>query len=331
MTNTQLQATSPKVSVIIAVYNAEKFLSRAVDSVLNQTMTDFELLLINDGSKDKSGEICDQYAQQDSRIRVFHQENQGVAKARQVGTDNALGEYVIHCDADDWIESDELSSLYQKAQQESADMVICDYYEDNILWGGVQRTLYSNQQPTDLLDNHRIIEDLLLAVIHGSCCNKLIKLDTIRKYNIRYQPLQLCEDQLFNIQLLQHPIKVVYLNKAFYHYTDVNPLSIVRLFNDKAIDIKKAYIATLPQIVPEETKLIQYQKFMFRWCLFISGRRRYYKDLYPEVKTNPFASKRRNRFYRFCFSPFGFMICYPRLILKKTYYFFKGVLYKIKG
>ena len=149
MTNTQPQTTSPKVSVIIAVYNAEKFLSRAVDSVLNQTMTDFELLLINDGSKDKSGDICDQYAQQDSRIRVFHQENQGVAKARQVGTDNALGEYVIHCDADDWIESDELSSLYQKAQQESADMVICDYYQDttdNTRGGVLNHYITTNNQ-----------------------------------------------------------------------------------------------------------------------------------------------------------------------------------------
>ena len=95
--------SNPKISVIIPVYNAESTLRRCVDSVLAQTFTDFECLLINDGSKDKSGEICDEYAIRDSRVRVFHKENGGVSSARNVGLDNATGEWIAFVDSDDWV------------------------------------------------------------------------------------------------------------------------------------------------------------------------------------------------------------------------------------
>ena len=96
---------SPKISVIVPVYNAEKYLRRCIDSILAQTFTDFELLLIDDGSTDKSGEICDKYAMKDSRIRVFHKKNGGVSSARNVGLDNARGEWITFCDADDWVDT----------------------------------------------------------------------------------------------------------------------------------------------------------------------------------------------------------------------------------
>lgn len=96
---------NPKISVIVPVYNVEKYLRRCVDSILAQTFTDFELLLIDDGSMDKSGDICDEYAKQDGRVRVFHQKNGGVSKARNVGLDSAKGEWVTFVDSDDWVEN----------------------------------------------------------------------------------------------------------------------------------------------------------------------------------------------------------------------------------
>lgn len=92
---------NPKVSVIVPVYNVEKLLQRCIDSILAQTFTDFELLLIDDGSKDKSGEICDEYAAKDSRIRVFHKQNGGVSTARNIGIDKAQGEWIYFVDSDD--------------------------------------------------------------------------------------------------------------------------------------------------------------------------------------------------------------------------------------
>lgn len=118
----------PKISIIVPVYKAEKYLNRCVDSILAQTFTDFELLLIDDGSPDKSGEICDEYARKDSRVRVIHKENGGVSSARQRGLDESIGEYTIHADPDDWVEPTMLEELYNKANKEDADMVICDFF-----------------------------------------------------------------------------------------------------------------------------------------------------------------------------------------------------------
>ena len=91
------------ISVIVPIYNAEKHLQSCIDSILAQTFTDFELLLINDGSKDNSGSICDEYVIKDNRVRVFHKENGGVSSARNLGLDNAIGEWVTFVDSDDWI------------------------------------------------------------------------------------------------------------------------------------------------------------------------------------------------------------------------------------
>ena len=118
----------PEISVIVPVYKAEKYLHKCVDSLLAQTFPNFEILLIDDGSPDNSGKYCDEFALKDNRIRVFHKENGGVSSARQFGLDNARGEYVIHADPDDWVETDMLDDLYKKAIEDDADMVICDFW-----------------------------------------------------------------------------------------------------------------------------------------------------------------------------------------------------------
>lgn len=113
----------PKISVIVPVYNAEKYLHRCIDSILAQTFTDFELLLIDDGSKDSSGAICDEYAEQDPRVRVFHKENGGVSSARNVGLDNAKGEWVTFCDSDDWVGIDWLA-IYKVSQARHTELYV---------------------------------------------------------------------------------------------------------------------------------------------------------------------------------------------------------------
>ena len=115
-----------KVSIIVPVYNVDKFLHKCVDSILAQTLTDFELLLVDDGSKDNSGLICDKYAAKDSRVRVFHKENGGVSSARNLGLENAQGDWIIFIDSDDWIEPNMLKDIYEKAILEHADLVYCD-------------------------------------------------------------------------------------------------------------------------------------------------------------------------------------------------------------
>lgn len=103
---TETDNNSPKISVIVPVYNSEQYLPKCIDSILAQTFSDFELILVNDGSKDGSGDICDEYAQKDKRVRVYHKENGGVSSARNLGLDNAKGEWVYFVDSDDWIDPD---------------------------------------------------------------------------------------------------------------------------------------------------------------------------------------------------------------------------------
>ena len=210
------------ISVIVPVYNAEKYISRCIDSILSQTFTEFEILLIDDGSPDGSGAICDEYSQKDSRVRVIHKENGGVSSARQCGIDHAQGEYIIHADPDDWIEPTMLEELYRKAVEDSADMVICDYWEDFN-----EECRKKVQSPLSLKKND-LLNDLLCQRLHGSCCNKLISNRCYK--NVQFPiGLNYSEDTYVIMHIIAAGIKVTYLPKAFYHYClDTNPSSIMK-------------------------------------------------------------------------------------------------------
>ena len=123
------------ISVIIPVYNNEKYIVRCLDSLIAQTYSDFETLVINDGSKDKSGEIIRSYAERDKRFRYFEQENQGVSVARNKGLDNAKGEYILFLDGDDWLDSDVLERLLAAMEKNNLDCVSYNFrniYEDRV-------------------------------------------------------------------------------------------------------------------------------------------------------------------------------------------------------
>ena len=204
-----------KISVIVAVYKAEAYLHRCVDSLLAQTFTDFEILLIDDGSPDRSGEICDEYARKDSRIRTFHKPNEGVGATRQFGIDHACGEYSIHADPDDWVEPTMLEELYTNAKETDADMVICDYYVDF-----PHKTTYRKQEPTSL-DSHQLMKDLFQR-LHAALWNKLIKSTCYQTREVHFiKGINYREDLLVNMQILKQETKVAYLPRAFYHYDQI--------------------------------------------------------------------------------------------------------------
>lgn len=239
---------TPKVSIIMPVYNAEKYLHRAADSIIAQTLPEWELIMIDDGGKDSSSQICDEYAAKDSRIRVIHKQNAGVSAARQDGIDAARGEYTIHADSDDWVEPTMLEELYAKAKSEDADMVICDYYTNT----GEKQTLHI-QKPTDVSDNTQTIRDMFQQ-LHGSCWNKFVRRTCYGEYNVRFPiGVNYCEDQLTIVRLLSHPIKVTYLNKAFYHYFD-NPESITRNYQRAQYETRLQFAKLLETTLPISNK-----------------------------------------------------------------------------
>ena len=173
----------PKLSVIVPVYNTEKYLRECIDSILGQTFTDFELILVDDGSTDSSGAICDEYAQMDERIHVIHQKNGGITVARKSGVRHATGEYVTFVDSDDWIHKD----MYRiMLTQEAADVRICNLVKATST--GMfemscfaepghydKRKLEAHFYPTMLFDY-----DHCQPAVHPSLCNKLIRTEIIR-------------------------------------------------------------------------------------------------------------------------------------------------------
>ena len=211
--------SNPKISVIIPVYNAESTLRRCVDSVLAQTFTDFECLLINDGSKDKSGEICDEYAARDSRIRVFHKENGGPSAARNFGLNQAKGQYVIFQDADDYLlDNGSYLKLITYAIQNNLDILRFDYSivdKDGNL--NMRKSLDKKAHLCGIVFSPAVL-------VHEAFCGEwftvlcLIKRTVIG--NVRFNPnLTFLEDMDFYARLLASAnLRCGYMPEIFYAY-----------------------------------------------------------------------------------------------------------------
>ena len=209
---------TPKVSVIIPVYNAEKAVERCVDSVLDQEFTDFELLLMDDGSRDTSPAILDEYAEKDSRVRVVHKENSGVSATRNMALDMARGEWVQFLDADDWITKDATKLFVRTAEENDADMVIADFYRvvgENTsrkgdIWTArvITREEYGSfmmQSPADYY--------------YGVLWNKLFRRDILEKFGLRMdESLHWCEDFIFNMEYVLHTERIAVLPVPVYYY-----------------------------------------------------------------------------------------------------------------
>lgn len=206
---------SPKISIIVPVYNAEKYLHRCIDSILTQTFSDFELLLIDDGSTDNSGAICDEYAKTDSRIKVFHKENGGVSSARNLGLAKAHGEWIAFVDADDKLDSKMYELLFDKAIYTNADIVVCDFYLD---YGNTLKVVKSMPDSICKTDFIRFY-----IVSWSVVWNMLTRKKIYEEYNIVFpDKMAYSEDFFVGIKLLYHAGIVAYVDVPLYYYNRVN-------------------------------------------------------------------------------------------------------------
>lgn len=215
---------------------------KCIDSILAQSFTNFECLLIDDGSTDGSTAICDEYVQKDSRVKAFHKPNGGLSDARNYGLKRAQGKYTIFVDPDDWVDAEGLNQLYKTAEQENADMTICDFYRED-----EHVRHYEKQEPSSL--DHVTILKELFSKIHGSTCNKLIKRELYEKYNIQ-NPVGIygCEDQYVMASFLKHDIKIAYCPIAFYHYM-YNPNSLIRHYDESTFQMDKKIIVMFQNLL----------------------------------------------------------------------------------
>ncbi|MDB8566195.1 glycosyltransferase [Turicibacter sanguinis] len=204
-----------KVSVIIPVYQAEKFLARCIESILNQTLDDIELILVNDGSTDGCGDIINYYSNRHENIIVENQENQGIVRTKQNGLKRATGEYILFVDDDDWLHHDALEKLYLYAKQENADLVYYNFYQVVNNLGYPNRGLKS---PLEFFKSH-LVEETITSMYHCTLWRKLIKREYINKIDFSGIPnVNYWEDWIVGIMLTLFNPSITYLDEYLYFW-----------------------------------------------------------------------------------------------------------------
>lgn len=226
------------ISVIVPVYNAEKHLSRCIDSILNQTFSNFELLLIDDGSKDSSGTICEKYAKQDYRVIVFHQSNAGVSATRNCGLNRAIGDWIIFVDADDYLYSDALDNLFRNS---TADLIVAGYTHYGILSN--KNVLHSPaHMRIDIKNNGSILKQTVHNYLTTPWC-KLFSRKIICKNNLKFdETLFYGEDTDFIFRYLYLVNSIQFVSNPVYHYCDAE--NSFWKYNFNASSFKKIIRAT---------------------------------------------------------------------------------------
>lgn len=215
----------PQVSVIVPIYNVEKYLSKCIESLVNQTLQDIEIILVNDGSTDNSGNIAKQYAEKyKDKIKYVEKENGGLSDARNFGMNFATAEYIAFLDSDDYIEKTAYEEMYNKAKTENADYVECDF-----IWE------YPNKAKEDKRINYNNKKEML-ALVRVVAWNKLIRREKIINNNLIFPKGLRYEDVEFTYMLIPHLEKTAYVDKCFVHYTQ-RENSIANVQNERTAEI----------------------------------------------------------------------------------------------
>ena len=208
----------PMVSIIVPIYNAEKYLNRCIDSILNQEYNNFELLLVNDGSSDSSGAICDAYAAADTRVRVIHKPNTGVSDTRNTAIRQAKGTYLQFLDSDDWITPDATKLLVRAATEHNCDLVISDFYRVV----GERVSHKGDIEDDGVLTREEFAEHMMenpADFYYGVLWNKLYRRDLVEKYKLEKDTsISWCEDFLFNLEYILHANVFYALQAPIYYY-----------------------------------------------------------------------------------------------------------------
>lgn len=261
---------NPQISIIVPIYNVEAYLHRCIDSLLGQTFQDYEILLIDDGSSDKSGVICDEYALRDYHIRVFHKENEGISATREFGILNATGEYIQFIDSDDWIEPSMFEDMYNIATKKDADIVGCDFYE--VFPNSVVQKEFSYTSK----DNY--IKDIISgnwAVVW----RHLIRRSLFVENDIHFpKGINGGEDYVVCVKCFTKAENIYNVNKALYNYNRCNENSIMSTTNI----VKIQYQIDATKIIDN---YLERNNIKQKYTIELNIRKFWSK--YPMLKKNP--------------------------------------------
>lgn len=207
------------ISIIIPVYNVEKYIDICLTSILNQTYSNLEILLVDDGSTDNSGLICDKYAQIDRRVKVFHKINEGVSSARNLGLEKATGEYISFVDPDDWIEPNMYAVIKKQFDMVDIEAVFCGFWE-NFSRETARPFILHMPEKQDIVNGRDALYQCLIGIGYGyftSVWNKVFKADFLKK-SVLFEDFLIGEDEVWLVKVLQNANRISLIRSPFYHW-----------------------------------------------------------------------------------------------------------------
>ncbi len=238
-----------KVSIIVPVYNVENTLGRCIESIISQTYQNWEMWLIDDGSRDASGKICDNYSRSDARINTVHKANGGVSVARNTGLDKAKGEYVLFVDSDDYLEQNTLELAMNEADSSGAEVVLFGFYyhfqeEDRVVENkGTRIFVGKNEEFVS-----EMFEEMFRKELLNPPWNKLIKREMLIRNDIRFiSEYSICEDMIFTIGVLDACNKIVFLDVPLYHYIYKKEDNLVNRFHGNYFEALSFYVGRVKE------------------------------------------------------------------------------------
>jgi glycosyltransferase involved in cell wall biosynthesis len=330
--------STPKISIIIPVYNTEKFLEQCINSILSQSFTDFECILVNDGSTDRTPVICDEYQKKDSRIIVIHQVNNGASCARNAGLNIAKGEFITFVDGDDWINENYLSILYKNISENNCDMSVCGYKSIN-----EKDDLFIEKQPSSLLFLNQISAKRALfdyKFLGTRICCKLVNRQFIYNNNIRFDSkITVCEDGLFWFRVINNLQKVVYDSTPSYIYL-IHENSITNS-SEKYFNYMSNFTATNKMLYIEKNKNVIWDIKLFNGkiarniCIALIKSNNTQKKLYNFYRYHLFISMYYLLFdinIDYKFKIISLLLLFPKLFifLKIIFSLYKRLKFTVK-
>ena len=277
--------TKELISIIVPVYNVEKYLKKCVDSIVNQTYKNLEIILVDDGATDNSGKICDELVELDNRIKVYHKKNGGLSDARNYGVERATGDYIGFVDSDDYIDAEMYERLYEAIKKENVDVAEC-----NLKIVYPEKTdLFTDQKYYQICNKQEYLEEYLkIEKIFGSACVRLTKADIARK--LKFPVGKLYEDTYYAYDLIGIVDKYVIVDNPYYNYLMRENSITNAKFNPRIFDlieiVEKFHInvyKNYPSLIEEDFKNNSFYKQIID----------YFKEEYTKLLRNKYITRNR--------------------------------------
>ena len=252
-----------KISVIVPVYNVEQYLERCVDSIINQTYTNLEIILVNDGSTDNSGKLCDELAKKDERIRVIHKENGGLSDARNRGIDESESDLVGFIDSDDYIDNDMYEVLLRNLNDTDADLSMCALYD---VYNNTPEEQVTNKEIWELSSEQAIKMVMEAKILSVTAVNKLYRKSLFT--DLKFEVGKIAEDAFIMIKLLDKCEKIVATNEKKYYYVHRENSITTQKFSTKFLNVIEAYEQNSNIILEKYPKLKGVAQTRMNWAYF---------------------------------------------------------------